>query len=289
MSLENLTGIKRDNEEFIVVYSGDDPTKEVIKSNPWVNTWIIEKDNSEAEGINKAILSSSGKVIRYLSDDDIFIFPIIHKANDLCLNTAEVVFTAGQTNYEDPDRKPHIHSGFLEDVLQYKNTCGLSICWRRSIIPIVGLFDPAFVYLDNDFICRILKNIDHKNIAAINDVGFIRTQTSISNASEYQKQMCKERYNLLFREIKFPTEVTHMPLELVGLLSNNELCSWLLGDIFERSIILYNKTGSAGLIKVLDIFDEIKIRLPNESVSRNIVPKGKHNEYVAALTGKGNK
>ena len=91
----------------------------------------------------------------------------------------------------DPSGRTWEHSGRLEDILQFKNTCGLAVCFRRSIIPLVGLLDARFISIDVDFICRLLR-FDLK-IESIDKVGFVRNRKETSIAVRFADRSASER------------------------------------------------------------------------------------------------
>ena len=189
-ALSTLSPIKRDNEEFVVVYAGSEDCSQLQSENPWVDMWIVEKDQGEAHGVNKGILATHGTVIRFLTDDDEFILPVFHEAIDLCLqDDVDVVFVAGKS--QDEHGNEWIHPGDIESVRNFKNTCGLSLCFCRSIIPLVGLPDTRYISTDIEFICRIIRS--GVKIKTIDKIGFIRWHNQNSNAMKYKNRIVSER------------------------------------------------------------------------------------------------
>lgn len=60
------------NLEYIIVDGGStDHTPEIIKKyEPWITSWVSEKDEGQADAINKGIAKSTGQVINWLNSDD---------------------------------------------------------------------------------------------------------------------------------------------------------------------------------------------------------------------------
>jgi glycosyltransferase involved in cell wall biosynthesis len=60
------------NLEYIIIDGGStDNTLEVIKKyEPWITYWVSEKDNGQAEAINKGIAKSTGLLFNWINSDD---------------------------------------------------------------------------------------------------------------------------------------------------------------------------------------------------------------------------
>jgi FkbM family methyltransferase len=236
-ALRKLEPLKRDDEEFIVVYAGEDEISILQETHTWVSKWIVEPDRGEAHGVNKGILLSKGKIIRYLSDDDTYFPEVIHEANDLCLDQdLDAVFMAGESvnNVTGVITK---HSGRLNDILRYQNTCGLSVCFRASLIPLLGLFDVRYIHLDNDFITRLIRS--GAKIDSIDKVGFKREQTSQSNATRHRKKLAWERASMILSNADLRIDAEDIPLTLIdNIHQNREYAIWL-GNHIKNGLLNY--------------------------------------------------
>ena len=224
-ALEKLRSIKRADEEFIVVYAGSDDVSSLRTEHDWVDRWIVEKDRGEAHGLNKGLLAARGVILRPLCDEDDFYESIIHEAIDLCIEKeADVVFTAGKS--VDPSGRTWEHSGRLEDILQFKNTSGLAVCFRRSIIPLVGLLDARFIMIDVDFICRLLR-FDLK-VESIDKIGFVHNRNETSTAVRFADRDASERKHFILSNSDIYLGPERILTDMIpDILRDREYAEWL--------------------------------------------------------------
>ena len=236
-SLNRLQPIKRGDEEFIVVYAGTDDCTDLKSENPWVDKWIIEKDHGEAHGLNKGILASHGAVIRLLTDEDEFIIPVFHEAIDLCFqDDVDAVFVAGKTQNEYGHE--WVHPGDMESVLNFKNTCGLSLCFHRSIITLVGLLDTRYISTDVDFISRLIR-ADVK-IRTIDKIGFIRWYNNNSNAKKFRDRTVSERKLSILCNSNL--SIGNNPIHsfmINDILNNQDYAKWL-GAYIDKGLMHFS-------------------------------------------------
>lgn len=236
-ALSALSPIKRDNEEFVVVYAGSDDCLELKTANPWIDQWIIEKDQGEAHGVNKGILATHGAVIRILTDDDEFNVPVFHEAIDLCLqDDVDAVFVGGKS--QDDNGLEWVHPGDLESVLNFKNTCGLSLCFRRSIIPLVGLPDTRYISTDIEFICRIICS--GVEIKAIDKIGFVRWHNQNSNAIKFKNKTVSERKLSVLCNSNLSIGNNTISSSMINdILDNQDYARWL-GTYIDKGIMHFS-------------------------------------------------
>lgn len=235
-ALEKLRSIKRTDEEFIVVYAGSDDVSSLRTEHDWVDRWIVEKDRGEAHGLNKGLLAARGVILRPLCDEDDFYESIIHEAIDLCIEKeADVVFTAGKS--VDPSGRTWEHSGRLEDILQFKNTSGLAVCFRRSIIPLVGLLDARFIMIDVDFICRLLR-FDLK-VESIDKIGFVHNRNETSTAVRFADRDASERKHFILSNSDIYLGPERILTDMIpDILRDREYAEWL-GAYITQGLLHY--------------------------------------------------
>jgi hypothetical protein len=237
-ALENLRSIKRADEEFIVVYAGSDDVSSLRTEHDWIDQWIIEKDRGEAHGLNKGLLAARGVILRPLCDEDDFYESVIHEAIDLCIeNEADVVFTAGKS--VDPNGRTWEHSGRLEDILQFKNTSGLALCFRRSIIPLVGLLDARFIMIDVDFICRLLR-FDLK-VEGIDKIGFVHNRNETSTAVRFAGRDTSDRQHFILSNSDIYLGPERILTDMIPeILQDREYAEWL-GAHITQGLLHYSE------------------------------------------------
>lgn len=156
-ALRALQPIKRADEEFVVVYAGNEDCSQLQSENPWIDLWIVEKDQGEAHGLNKGLLRSSGLIIKILTDDDYFDIDSVHKDVDsLYESDFEALLSNGETY--DPEGKL-IGSHTVQkpsEATPLRRPPGIAVMFKRTILPVVGLFDTRVVAVDVDFLYRII-------------------------------------------------------------------------------------------------------------------------------------
>lgn len=240
-ALDDFSSIKRKGEEFIVIYAGKDETYHLDKKFPWVDKWIIELDECEAHGYNKGILSAEGTVLKLLSDDDEWIQEVVHEAIDLCYNEKfDVVFTSG-ISIDSTTKKTSYHSGILSEIMDFKNTCGLSIVFKKSIIPLIGLLDYRHKFVDLDFVTRILTS--NLKIRSIPKLGFRRNINSLSVGTLSKERAISDRMfsilnnsNILLK----PLNNVSIHSNLVNNLRNNDSYRIWLGHYISLGMSVRN-------------------------------------------------
>lgn len=156
-ALNALQPIKRADEEFVVVYAGNEDCSQLQSENPWVDMWIVEKDQGEAHGLNKGLLHSSGLIIKILTDDDYFDIDSVHKDVDaLYESDFEALLSNGET-YDADGKLIGTHKiNKPGEKIPFKRPPGIAVMFKRTILPVVGLFDTRVVAVDVDFLYRII-------------------------------------------------------------------------------------------------------------------------------------
>ena len=237
-ALGTLQSIKREREEFLVVYAGGGDVSDLRTRHPWVDQWIVEQDTGEAHGLNKGILASRGEIIRSLSDEDMYLIDVVHEAIDLCVETdLDVVFVAGKT--VDPNGTTWEHSGRLQDILAFKSTCGLAMCFRRSILPLVGLLDSRFISTDVDFICRVIRS--GVKIGSIEKVGFIRKRNESSLAVRFADRSRSDKKMVILGNSDLYLGPDRIQPEMIGaILESRGYADWL-GSYINQGLLKFSE------------------------------------------------
>ena len=69
--------------EYIVVDGGStDNTVEILKSYGDKIKWVSEKDNGQADAINKGLKMATGDIVAFINSDDYYLPNALHAVND---------------------------------------------------------------------------------------------------------------------------------------------------------------------------------------------------------------
>lgn len=203
MSINELLKNKKADEEIIVVDGGsNDGTVELLESllkSKKIDMYISGPDFGEAHALNKGILKSRGKLIKFITDDDVFDFNSIKRCKEFMLRNDDVdVLGSSGAGTDWSSVNPFIDVG-EDDVKKYNNWrfsrvpfdfCGLGIMMRRDALPLLGLFNTSVIRVDSDFSYRITTG--KANFCWYTGYTYIRISNSKSNSVVYVSQVNDE-------------------------------------------------------------------------------------------------
>lgn len=166
--LSELIQKRGKDEEIIVIDGGStDGTQEFLKElkrNEKIDYFLSEKDKGESQGFNKGFLLAKGVLIKVITDDDAFNYPVIQKCKDFMLLNNEVDIMGGNTgsiNIEDikslscsytfQDDFDLWREGLLKNFF-FNGTC---LMIRRSSLNLTGLFNTHCLLADMEFTLRV--------------------------------------------------------------------------------------------------------------------------------------
>jgi glycosyltransferase involved in cell wall biosynthesis len=147
--------------EYIVVDGGStDETISILKRYSNQLKWVSEKDNGQADAINKALKLVRGDIIGWLNSDDIYYPDAIKKIKDYFATHPEVDVVYGDAYHIDQ----------LDQILEkypteewclehFKKTCFISqptVFWRRRVLEMHGYLNNSLHYcLDYEYWLRL--------------------------------------------------------------------------------------------------------------------------------------
>lgn len=201
VTLPLLIAARQPDEEIVVVdgASNDgsvDYLKE-LKDQGQIQILISEKDQGEAQGLNRAILLSNGTLLKVITDDDLFDYPLIQSCKNFMLDQQDIdVMGADGYSCKIGEYARFERTGFIEGYRNWQMEnqaflfCGLSLMIRRSSISYLGLFSTAFKIIDMEYSLRIssLKC----RIAFCTQPVFVNMVNPASNSIKFYEQIRRE-------------------------------------------------------------------------------------------------
>ncbi|WP_262897303.1 glycosyltransferase [Rufibacter psychrotolerans] len=220
----------RDDEEFIVVDGGSkDGTREYLQDlyqQGLIHQFVSEPDKGEAHGFNKGMLMARGELVKVITDDDAFYYPVIRACKEYMLAHPEVDVMSAQTglvNLEDLS-SISLYDDCYANFMRWMETgqpgwfIGLPLLIRKKSLALTGLFHTGVVQVDTDFSLRITSF--KVNIAWCTGLSAIRIENPQSNfrnlkqqnasQSEYIRMLFfydKNIYGSLRKNLKYQTNL----------------------------------------------------------------------------------
>ena len=166
--LSRLIEHRSDDEEILVVDGAStDGTAGYLSDlleRGLIQHFSSQPDHGEAHGLNRGIVQAKGRLIKVMSDDDAYYWKGIEACKDFMLEHEEVDVlgsNGGGTDWALSD--PFARFDYEQLFLRWQHDhscfgfCGLGLMIRRDSLPLVGLFNPAFVRVDMEFALRITQ------------------------------------------------------------------------------------------------------------------------------------
>ncbi|MBU6321339.1 MAG: glycosyltransferase [Patescibacteria group bacterium] len=160
-ALADVIAHREPDEEIVVIDGGStDGSAEYLKEcleRGEIDQLLSEPDRCIGHGTNKGMLLAKGKLLKTLTDDDIVYYDHIQKCKAFMLEHPEID-VIGMNGITDDEQEYHRE----EDFLLWKTTpyhpfmfFELGAIFRKSSIPLFGLFDTSFVFCDAEYTIRI--------------------------------------------------------------------------------------------------------------------------------------
>lgn len=190
--LERLVAARQDDEEIVVCDGGSKDGTPVYLQELYeagkIQQFISERDKGESHGFNKGFLRAQGEIIKLVTDDDAFCYPAIREAAVFMLDHPEIDILSGETwliSLEDLSTFTFYQWSLdhYEAWLARREPgtmIGLPWLFRRTSLPMIGLFNTGIVQVDGEMSFRF-TSLD-VNIAWMNKLLSIRIENPQSNA-----------------------------------------------------------------------------------------------------------
>jgi len=147
--------------EYMVIDGGStDETVKILKRYGSRIRWVSEKDNGQADAINKGIKTTRGEIVGYLNSDDIYYPGALNAVLAFFKKHPEVDVVYGDANHIGLDGtviEPYYTEDWDYD--RFKEVCFLcqpSVFFKRRLIKEAGLFDSSLQYcMDYEYWLRL--------------------------------------------------------------------------------------------------------------------------------------
>ncbi len=154
--------------EYLVMDGGStDATLNILKDYEGRLQWMSEKDEGQADAINKGILRSTGEVIAYLNSDDVYEPGALRRVGEFFAGRPEALWLTGRCRIiDEQDREVRSGITLYKNFLLQRYSYSLLLVtnpisqpatfWRRKAVEEIGLFDTGqhFV-MDYDYWLRM--------------------------------------------------------------------------------------------------------------------------------------
>lgn len=166
--LNGLVSNRKPDEEIIIIDAeSTDGTRDYLEDlfqEGKIQKYLSEPDFGEAHGTNKALLLATGDFIKIVTDDDLFSFSAIEQCvtfmeqnpriDVLMANGGKVVLLSNNISRFSYEEMFHRWANKSEPFA----FCGLGLLFRKSSLPLLGLFNNSFVRTDAEYALRITSN-----------------------------------------------------------------------------------------------------------------------------------
>lgn len=165
-AMSRVLDARKSDEEIVVVDGGStDGTVEYLeklRGDGKIDVFLSEPDRGQGHGINKAILRSSGELIKPINDDDVYDYESIAEARRYMQATPAVDVLCSTIQIVVWEPQPHLirHSVFDNDSLFPRRNRSfvfgdLGMLLRRNSLSLLGLFSPEIAWIDYEYSMRI--------------------------------------------------------------------------------------------------------------------------------------
>lgn len=233
--LESILNQTYKNYEIIVIDGGsNDGTVQLLKDYGTKIKWISEKDNGQADAINKGISMSNGNWITWQNCDDYYInkdaLSLFAKA--INSNQSKKLFVAN-INLVNIDGKvlrdvkyinPYFYSLLYEGMTLTNQAC----FWNIELNKELGFFENLKINFDYEWFLRILKNFPNCGIHLNYTIGSFR----LHKKQKTQNQNTSDIENLNLIKRKYGFKKYYLVFFKPYLLIRKFFCYLLQGNFY---------------------------------------------------------
>lgn len=207
ITLPLLAEACRADEEIVIADGGStDGTAEFLaqlKAKGKIHHFLSEKDFGEAHGTNKAILLARGKLIKIMTDDDVYSFKMIAECKNYMLTHQEIDILGTNGFYYNSMLSKQTALISNDQSLLFKKWSdsnrsfmftGLGIMFRNKSLALLGLFDPNFTIIDYEYTLRVTSS--KAKLAWFTGHTFVNIINPNSNSRRYWRKLYQEKLRL---------------------------------------------------------------------------------------------
>lgn len=161
-TIKSVLGQDYSNIEYLVVDGcSSDGTLDILRKYESKIRWLSEKDEGQADAINKGIRMTKGGIIAWLNSDDILLPGAITKVVDCFFNHPEAALIYGKSYFIDRGGKTigkyPTETLILKRLAMFNFICQPSAFFQRQIFNDVGGLNTSLQYtMDYDLWIRIV-------------------------------------------------------------------------------------------------------------------------------------
>jgi glycosyltransferase involved in cell wall biosynthesis len=154
------------NIEYIIIDGGSsDNSVEIIKKYASkLAYWVSERDNGQADAINKGLLRAGGEYICWINSDDLIYPDFISTRVQQFQHHMDIDMIYGDVDQGTQSGNTWLRKGSFTSYKLMRETLEIPIpqqsaIWRRTVLEKTGMLDPQWhVLLDRDYFIRISRN-----------------------------------------------------------------------------------------------------------------------------------
>ncbi|MHB9142807.1 MAG: glycosyltransferase family 2 protein [Paludibacter sp.] len=163
-TIESVLNQGVNDVEYLVFDGGStDETVEILRTYGDRIKWISEKDDGQADAVNKGLLQAAGDIIGWLNSDDIYYPRSFRSVLDIFDKHPDVDVIYGEAYHID--EQDQIMEEYYTEEWDYEKLkdicyiCQPAAFFRKSVVEKYGLLDPQLRYcMDYEYWLRIGRN-----------------------------------------------------------------------------------------------------------------------------------
>lgn len=200
------------NIEYIIIDGGstDNSVDIIRKYEKRLTYWCSEKDNGQADAINKGLKRATGDLVCWINSDDVLYPNFMEKFVNYFVAHPDVDFLYGDVEQGADMQHATMRRGEVIDYPTMLRTLRVPMpqqatMWRKSVMDKIGYLDSQWhVLLDREYFMRIAQHCVIEYLPGV--VAFFRNHENAKSIAEWHKWMpeLEKYYVTLFEDSNFP-------------------------------------------------------------------------------------